>query len=47
MDGSTGRGGRITVVYDPAVKPYLSAIHLSNPSGPAPAWNEQQVPPLW
>jgi hypothetical protein len=47
MDGNAGRGGKITVIYDPAVQPYLAAIHLSNPGGPAPIWKEQSVPPLW
>ena len=47
FDGSPGRGGSITVTYDPQAKPYLSAIHLSNKGGPAPVFQEQTVAPLW
>lgn len=46
-NGSDGRGGSLTVIYDPQVKPFLSAIHLSNPSGPAPVFKEAAVAPLW
>ena len=46
-DGSRGSGGRITVTYDPLVKPYLSAIHLSNSGGPKPVFQEAPVAPLW
>jgi hypothetical protein len=47
FDGSPGRGGSITVTYDPQVKPYLAAIHLSNKGGPAPVFKEEPVAPLW
>jgi len=46
-DGSQGRGGTITVTYDPQAKPYLSLIHLSNSTGPAPVFREEPVAPLW
>jgi hypothetical protein len=47
FDGSPGRGGSITVTYDPQAKPFLAAIHLSNKGGPAPVFNEEPVAPLW
>jgi hypothetical protein len=47
FDGSPGRGGSITVPYDPQVKPYLNVVHLSNKGGPAPVFNEAPVAPLW
>ena len=47
FDGSPGRGGSITVTYDPQVKPYLNAIHLSNQGGPPPVFQEAPVAPLW
>lgn len=47
FDGSPGKGGAITVTYDPQAKPYLTAIHLSNKGGPAPVFKEEQVAPLW
>jgi len=46
-DGPRGRGGRITVTYDPQAKPYLTAIHLSNLGGPPPVFREEPVAPLW
>lgn len=49
-DGSSGwpgKGGLITVTYDPAVKPYLSKIHLSSQYGPKPVFKEEAVAPLW
>jgi hypothetical protein len=46
-DGSSGRAGSITVTYDPQAKPYLAAIHLLNPGGPKPVFNEAPVAPLW
>jgi hypothetical protein len=46
-DGSPGGGGTITVTYDPAAKPFLAAIHLSNRGGPPPTFNEEPVAPLW
>jgi hypothetical protein len=47
FDGSPGRGGSITVTYDPQAKSYLAAIHLSNNGGPPPVFQEQTVAPLW
>jgi hypothetical protein len=47
FDGSPGRGGSITVTYDPPAKPFLAAIHLSNVGGPKPVFNEAPVAPLW
>jgi hypothetical protein len=47
FDGSPGRGGSITVTYDPQVKPYLNIIHLAHKGGPAPVFNEAPVAPLW
>jgi hypothetical protein len=49
-DGSRGRdgnGGPITVTYDPAVQPYLSTLHLSNPGGTKPVFQQRTVAPLW
>jgi len=47
FDGSPGRGGSITVTYDPQSKPFLVAIHLSNRGGPPPVFKEEPVAPLW
>jgi hypothetical protein len=47
FNGPEGRGGLITVTYDPKVQPYLSKIHLSYQNGPAPIFNQKQVAPLW
>jgi hypothetical protein len=47
FDGSPGRGGSITVTYDPQAKPFLAIIHLSNQGGPPPVFQEQPVAPLW
>jgi len=49
-NGSQGRGGSITVIYDPQAEPYLGALHLSNrgqPSGPPPLFRMESVAPLW
>src|SRR5271169_2211590 len=46
-DGPQGRGGSITVTYDPQAKPFLGTIHLSNKNGPPPAFREEPVAPLW
>ena len=46
-DGSDGHGGSITVTYDPAVAPYLSALKLANPGGPKPVLTQASVAPLW
>jgi hypothetical protein len=47
FDGPRGAGGSITVTYDPQVKPYLSALHLSSQNGPAPVFKEEPVAALW
>jgi hypothetical protein len=47
FDGSPGRGGIITVTYDPEAKPFLSVIQLSNSNGPKPVFKEEAVAPLW
>jgi len=47
FDGPPGRGGAITVTYDPQAKPFLSVIHLSSKNGPAPVFQEAAVAPLW
>jgi len=47
FDGSAGRGGSISVTYDPRAKPFLNAIHLSNIGGPAPVFKEEAVAALW
>jgi hypothetical protein len=47
FDGSPGRGGSITVTYDPQVKPFLATIRLSNQGGPKPVFIEAPVAPLW
>jgi|SRR3984957_212845 len=47
FDGPPGKGGSITVTYDPQVKPYLAVIHPSNKGGPTPVFKEEPVPPLW
>jgi hypothetical protein len=46
-DGPQGKGGSITVIYDPKAKPFLSMIHLSNKNGPPPVFKEESVAPLW
>jgi hypothetical protein len=46
-DGPQGRGGSITVTYDPQAKPFLGTIHLSNKNGPPPVFREEPVAPLW
>ncbi len=46
-DGPPGRGGQITVTYDPQAKPFLTAIHASSRNGPAPVFREEAVAPLW
>lgn len=46
-NGPQGKGGSITVAYDPRVKPFLNVIHLSNHNGPSPVFEEQPVGPLW
>ncbi len=47
FDGPPGKGGIITVTYDPQVKPYLAILHLSSRNGPSPVFEEAQVAPLW
>jgi len=46
-DGSQGRGGSITVTYDPQAEPYIGVIHLSSRNGPPPVFDEEPVDPLW
>jgi hypothetical protein len=45
--GGMGRGGPITVLYDPTTKPYLNLLHLSSKNGPAPTYQQQSVALLW
>ena len=47
FDGSPGRGGSITVTYDPQAKPFLGTIHLSNRNGPPPLFREVPVAAPW
>jgi hypothetical protein len=47
FDGSPGKGGIITVTYDPQAKPFLSVIRISNKNGPPPVFKEEAVSPLW
>jgi hypothetical protein len=47
MSGRDGSGGPIFVTYDPRARPYLNAIQLRNPDGPAPIVKEGPVGPLW
>lgn len=47
LSGSPGHDGQITVIYDPKVQPFLSAIRLPKSSGPAPVFREEPVGPLW
>ena len=42
-----GRGGAITVIYDPAVAPYLGVLQLSSLGGPEPVFISQRLDPLW
>jgi len=45
--GGRGRGGKITVIYDPAVGSYLSVLQLSSLGGPEPVFISKQLDPLW
>jgi hypothetical protein len=47
FDGAEGKGGLITVIYDPQAQPYLGLIHLSAQNGPPPVFKEEAVAPLW
>ncbi len=47
FDGPQGKGGLITVTYDPQVRPFLGALHLSSRNGPAPIYKEAPVSPIW
>jgi hypothetical protein len=47
LNGSPGRGGSITVIYDPTARPYLNMLRLRNEGGPKPIFREQAVGPLW
>jgi hypothetical protein len=46
-DCRLGRGGAITVIYDPAVAPYLNVLQLSSLGGPEPVFTSQHLDPLW
>jgi hypothetical protein len=46
-NGFAGRGGQITVTYDPQVAPWLNILHMSSSGGPKPIFQEKPVPPLW
>lgn len=46
-DGPPGRGGSITVTFDPQVEPYLGALHFSSHNGPATRFREERVASLW
>jgi hypothetical protein len=46
-DGARGRGGKITVIYDPAVAPYLGVLQLSSLGGPEPVFTSRNLDPLW
>jgi hypothetical protein len=46
-DGPRGRGGKITVIYDPAAAAYLSVLQLSSLGGPEPVFISQHLDPLW
>jgi hypothetical protein len=47
FDGPQGKGGLITVTYDPRVRLSLSVLHLSSRNGPAPLYKEAPVSPIW
>jgi len=47
FDGAAGRGGLITVTYDPKASQYISVIHFSSANGPRPVMQEQEVAKLW
>lgn len=46
-DGPQGKGGLITVTYDPQVRSLLGVLHLSSRNGPAPLYKEAPVSPIW
>jgi len=46
-DGPMGKGGLITVRYDPTVTPYLKLIHVSSRNGPAPLYHQESVAAVW
>jgi len=46
-DGPQGRGGPISVTYDPQTKPYLAVIHVSSRNGPTPIFTQATVASLW
>lgn len=45
--GHQGRGGLITVTYDPQTSAYVSIIHTSSLNGPAPVFRQGSVAPIW
>ena len=46
-DGPQGKGGLITATFDPQVRPFLGALHLSSRNGPPPLYKEALVSPIW
>jgi hypothetical protein len=46
-NGWPGKGGSITVTYDPQTRPFINTIHLSNQGGPPPVFKIEPVAPLW
>lgn len=46
-DGPHGKGGLITVTYDPQARSFLRVLHLSSKNGPVPLYKEAPVSPLW
>lgn len=47
FDAPPGRGGLITVTYDPEIGIALNAIHVSSKNGPPAVFKERSVDPLW
>jgi hypothetical protein len=47
FDGSPGKGGAITVTYDPQVRPFINIIHVSSQGGPPTVFQVEPVAPLW
>jgi hypothetical protein len=45
--GQAGNGGRITVLYDPQARSFLSAIRALSPNGPSPIFREQTIASAW
>ena len=47
LNGFPGKGGLITVTYDPGVSPYLKVLHLFADRGPKPVFIKAHVDALW